>query len=160
MELTEELTVAMRRALAVARLGIAAGQTPFGAVIVRDGQVLVEAHNTVWRDTDPTAHAEINVIRLAARAVQSIDLTGAVMLSTCEPCPMCLSAIHWAKIDRVIYGATIDDAASAGFHELRLGARTLATLGRSPLVVEGPALADECRELFAEWLRTPSRRVY
>ncbi|WLD10068.1 nucleoside deaminase [Planctellipticum variicoloris] len=160
MDEFDELMVAMRRALAVARLGMASGQTPFGSVILQNGRVLAEAHNTVWRDTDPTAHAEINAIRLAARVSRKIDLSGAILLSTCEPCPMCLSAIHWARIDRVVFGATIDDAAAAGFHELRVGARELAELGRSPLVVQGPVLVDECRTLFDEWQRLESRRVY
>src|SRR5262245_26288487 len=105
----------MHQAVAKAREGIAAGQTPFGAVIVRDGQVLASAHNTVWRDTDPTAHAEVNAIRQAAAALGVVKLIGATLYTTCEPCPMCLSAIHWAKIQRCVFGASIADATAAGF---------------------------------------------
>jgi guanine deaminase len=144
----------MSLAIAKAREGIAAGQSPFGAIIVRSSEVVAAAHNTVWRDTDPTAHAEVNCIRAAAAALRMIDLSGYDMYSTCEPCPMCLAAIHWAKIDRVVYGATIADAAAAGFCELHVDARVLAELGKSPLKVESGLLRDECAELFALWRKT------
>src|SRR4051812_13423533 len=108
----------LRRAIEVCRQGIAAGQSPFGAVIVREGRVVVAAHNTVWRDLDPTAHAEVNALRAAAAALQSIELAGCTLYSTCEPCPMCLAASHWAKVDRVVFGAAIADATAAGFGEL------------------------------------------
>ena len=141
----------MSMAIEKAREGIAAGQSPFGAVIVRDGAVVAATHNTVWRDIDPTAHAEVNCIRSAAKALKTIDLGGCEMYSTCEPCPMCLAAIHWSKIDRVVYGATIADAAAAGFCELHVDARVLAEMGRSPLKVESGLLREECAELFAQW---------
>jgi guanine deaminase len=150
----------LRLAIRAAREGIAAGQSPFGSVIIRDGAVVAASHNTVWRDTDPTAHAEVNNIRAAARALGSIALAGCTLYSTCEPCPMCLSAIHWAKIDRVVYGAAIADAAAAGFSELRVSASELARLGRSPLVVEGALLADECRALFEEFRRVSAGKIY
>src|SRR4051794_15872306 len=107
----------MRLAIAKTREGIAAGQSPFGAVIVRDGKVVAATHNTVWLTTDPTAHAEVNCIRAAASVLKTIALEGCTLYSTTEPCPMCLSAIHWAKIERVVFGATIEDAATAGFAE-------------------------------------------
>lgn len=150
----------MAMAIAQAREGIAARQSPFGAVIVRDGQVVAATHNTVWRDLDPTAHAEVNCIRRAAGALRAIDLGGCEMFSTCEPCPMCLSAIHWAKIDRVVYGATIDDAAGAGFCELRVDARVLAEMGHSPLKVESGLLREACAALFAEWRDAGLCRAY
>jgi guanine deaminase len=141
----------MRLAITKARAGIAAGQSPFGAVVVCGDAVIAEAHNTVWRDKDPTAHAEVNAIREAARLLRRIDLGGATMFSTCEPCPMCLSAIHWAKIDAVVYGATIADAAAAGFNELCVPALQLAQTGGSRLRVEAGPLRVECARLFAEW---------
>jgi len=150
----------LREAIRAARQGIAAGQSPFGSAIVRDGQVVAAAHNSVWRDTDPTAHAEVNNIRAAARALNSIDLAGCTLYSTCEPCPMCLAAIHWAKITRVVYGAAIEDAAAAGFSELRVHAGELARLGRSPLVVEGGVLVDECRALFTEFQERSPGKTY
>jgi tRNA(Arg) A34 adenosine deaminase TadA len=141
----------MRQAIRITRDGIAAGQSPFGAVIVKNGEVVAAAHNTVWRDTDPTAHAEVNCIRKAARALSTIFLHGCTLYSTTEPCPMCLAAIHWAKIDKVVFGACIADAAEAGFCELHVDARVLAELGKSPLVVESGLLARECAALFGEW---------
>lgn len=141
----------MTVAIDKAREGIAAGQSPFGAVIVKDGAVVAATHNTVWRDNDPTAHAEVNCIRRAAAVLKRINLSGCEMYSTCEPCPMCLAAIHWSKIDRVVYGATIADAAGAGFCELHVDARDLARLGRSPLKVESGVLRDECADLFEIW---------
>lgn len=150
----------MRLAIEKAREGIAAGQSPFGAVIVNGGHVLAACHNTVWQDTDPTAHAEINAIRLAAAAISGIDLESCAIFSTCEPCPMCLAAIHWSKIRRVVFGASISDAAAAGFSELSIRARTMAKMGGSPLKVEGGMLRDECRDLFSIWKKNPSRKVY
>jgi tRNA(Arg) A34 adenosine deaminase TadA len=144
----------MRLAIEKTREGIAAGQSPFGSVIVRDSQVIAATHNTVWRDGDPTAHAEVNCIRQAARELKTIALRGCTLYSTTEPCPMCLAAIHWAKLERVVYGATIADAAAAGFHELYVSAKELASMGRSPLRVEDGLLREECAALFAEWRAT------
>jgi tRNA(Arg) A34 adenosine deaminase TadA len=141
----------MRLAIEKSREGIAAGQSPFGSVIVRRGEVVAATHNTVWRDGDPTAHAEINCIRQAARVLKTIFLNGCTLYSTTEPCPMCLAAIHWAKIDRVIFGATIADAATAGFCELRVDAKVLAEMGRSSLCVESGLLREECAALFPHW---------
>src|SRR6478735_8631279 len=118
----------MRVAIRKAQDGIAIGQSPFGSVIVQNDQVVAATHNTVWRDTDPTAHAEVNCLRAAARSLATIDLRGCTLYSTCEPCPMCLSAIHWAKVDRVVFGATIADAAGAGFAELFVDAKVLAEM--------------------------------
>jgi tRNA(Arg) A34 adenosine deaminase TadA len=135
----------------IAEQGIAAGQTPFGAVIVRDDKVVSEAHNCVWLTCDPTAHAEIVGIRKAAAALRTIDLSGCAMYTTCEPCPMCLSAIHWSKIGVVYYGAAIADAEAAGFCELCVAAKALAQMGGSPLRVEAGPLRMECVDLFAKW---------
>jgi guanine deaminase len=143
----------MWRAVEKAREGIALGQSPFGAAVVRGGQVVAAAHNTVWRDTDPTAHAEVNALREAAGALGTINLSGCVLYTTCEPCPMCLAATHWAKVDRCVFGASIADAAAAGFTELRLPAADLARQGGSKLAVEGGLLRDVCVELFARFIQ-------
>jgi len=150
----------MREAIAITRKGIDAGQSPFGSVIVKNGVVVAATHNTVWLTTDPTAHAEVNCIRAAAKALQSIALDGCTLYSTTEPCPMCLSAIHWAKIDRVVFGATIGDAADAGFKELFVPAATLAEMGKSPLIVEFGLLRKECAALFDEWKKAAKCRAY
>ncbi|OAI41669.1 hypothetical protein AYO40_02735 [Planctomycetaceae bacterium SCGC AG-212-D15] len=141
----------MRQALECARQGIAAGQMPIGSVLVLDGQVLLAAHNTVWADTDPSAHAEMNGIRRAAKQLGRVSLAGCTVYCTLEPCPMCLAACHWAKVDRIVFGADIADAAAAGFSELALPAAELARQGKSHLRIEGGVLADECRRLFDEW---------
>jgi tRNA(Arg) A34 adenosine deaminase TadA len=141
----------MRQAIDVCREGIDAGQTPFGAVIVRDGILLARTHNTVWRDLDSTAHAEVNAIRQAEQRVQSIDLSGSILYSTCEPCPMCLTAIHWSKVATCYFGARIADAANAGFGEMPIPAETMVSLGRSSLVVQPDLLREKCARLFSEW---------
>lgn len=147
----------MRHAIAKTREGIAAGQSPFGSLIVHGDRVIACTHNTVWQTTDPSAHAEVNCIRAAATALQSISLKGCALYSTTEPCPMCLAAIHWAKIDRVVFGATIDDAARAGFSELSIAAKDMVRLGRSPLKVESGLMAKECTALFDEWKNAGGR---
>lgn len=93
------------------------GGGPFGAVIVTATGGLYPAHNTVTATHDPTAHAEVNAIRAAGEGEGTNDLTGAVLYSSSEPCPMCLTAALWARIDRLVYAATIDDAAAAGFDD-------------------------------------------
>ncbi|RMF85181.1 MAG: nucleoside deaminase [Nitrospirae bacterium] len=150
----------MAAAIAAAREGIATGQTPFGCAVVRAGEVVAAAHNTVWRDTDITAHAEVNGLRAACRSLGTIDLSGCDLYTTCEPCPMCLAAAHWARIRTVYFGATIADAAAAGFHELRVPAAELARLGGSPLAVVGGIEPEACRALFREWQASGRARGY
>ncbi len=150
----------MQVAIDQARKGIAAGQTPFGASIVRNGLLVAARHNEVWHRGDPTAHAEVLAIRRAAEQLSSIDLSGCVMYTTCEPCPMCATAIHWAKLDAVHFGATIADADRAGFSELTLRAADLYRQGGSTVrIVSGP-LTAECAALFNEWLARDDRRAY
>ncbi len=141
----------MREAIRAARAGLAAGQSPFGSVIVRGGALVAAGHNEVWQRTDPTAHAEVVTIQRAAGALGRIDLGGCVLYSTCEPCPMCAAAIHWARLDAVYFGATIADARGAGFNELGVGIDELYRSGGSGVRVVTGVLAAECAELFREW---------
>ena len=90
---------------------------PFGAVIVKNGKVIAATGNTVFETNDPTAHAEVAAIRLACNELKSITLEGCEIYASCEPCPMCLSAIYWAKIDKLYYAATKEDASDAGFDD-------------------------------------------
>lgn len=152
--------VLMRAAIDAARRGIALGQSPFGCAVALDGRVVAAAHNRVLLTTDSTAHAEINALREACQAVGDVHLTGAIVATTCEPCPMCMAALHWARVDTVYFGASIADAGTAGFNELYLSAADLLRLGRSQVRLLAGPLADECRELFAEWQRTPGARSY
>ena len=150
----------MEAAIEACRRGLALGQSPFGCAIALGDRVVARNHNTVVLTTDITAHAEVNAIRAANQAVGDIFLTGAVVATTCEPCPMCMAALHWARVDAVYYGATIADAESAGFNELQVPASELLRIGGSGVKLAGGVLPDECRTLFQEWLASPTRKVY
>jgi len=91
---------------------------PFGAVIVKDGKIISSSHNQVLKTNDPTSHAEINAIRKASQKLQSYDLSGCDIYTSCMPCPMCLGAIKWANISNIYYGATSEDADKIGFRDL------------------------------------------
>jgi guanine deaminase len=150
----------MKVAIEEARAGIAAGQSPFGAAIVSDGSLIARGHNEVWHRTDPTSHAEVVVIRRAAEAIRGIDLSGCVMYTTCEPCPMCASAIHGSKLDAVCFGATIGDAQVAGFSELTVPIGELYSMGGSAVHLLPRVLQQECAALFRAWLAHPAHRGY
>src|SRR5512137_732278 len=142
----------MRRALAEARRNLRrADGGPFGACILRGGRVIAAARNTVLARCDPTCHAEVNAIRLAARRLGTHDLAGCTICSTTEPCPMCFSAIHWAGIDRIVYGSRIADAARLGFRELKVSNRTLRRLGGGTVQLVGGLLREECLDLLRAW---------
>jgi len=132
---------------------------PFGACVVKGGQVVAIARNTVLRG-DATAHAEINAIRKACRKLGTHDLSGGVIYSTTEPCPMCFSAVHWARIGTIVYGTGIADAKRAGFHELEISNVKLKSLGRSKVRIVKDVLRPECLELFRTWSVLPDRRTY
>jgi tRNA(Arg) A34 adenosine deaminase TadA len=150
----------MRLAIDKARAGIAAGQSPFGCAIGRADAVLSVAHNTVLATTDITAHAEVNALRAACLGTHDIFLGGAIVATTCEPCPMCMAALHWARVETVYFGATVADAQAAGFNELQIPAAEIARLGGTKVQLVPGTLADECRALFAEWRRTANPRTY
>ena len=150
----------MRLAIAKAREGIERGQSPFGACVVKFEEVISCVHNIVWQTTDITAHAEVHAVRDACQKLGTIDLSGCTIYSTCEPCPMCFSACHWARISRIVYGARIADAQECGFNELTISNETMQQLGHSPIVVSGDCLRDENRALFASWCRREDRRAY
>ena len=139
----------MQLAIAKAREGIAHGQSPFAACLVRAGQVVACCHNHVYAATDPTAHAEVVTLRAASQALRTIDLVGCTIYSTTEPCPMCFAAIHWAHVDRIVYGASIADAAAAGFRELAISNAQVKQLGGAALALKPGVLSAEARELFA-----------
>ena len=124
---------------------------PFGACIVRDGRVIAVARNTVLARRDPTCHAEVNAIRLAARRLGTHELRGCRIYSTTEPCPMCFAAIHWAGIDTVVYGTRIADVARLGFRELTISNLTMRRLGGSAVRIVPGVLKKECLELLRDW---------
>jgi tRNA(Arg) A34 adenosine deaminase TadA len=150
----------MRLAIEKCREGLAKGQSPFGCAIALGDEVISASHNTVVLTTDITAHAEVNAIREACRHTGNILLEGAVVATTCEPCPMCMSALHWARVDTVYYGATIADADTAGFNELQLPAKELLRIGGSKVKLIPGLLPEECKKLFAEWKANPNKVAY
>ncbi len=151
----------MRLAIREAREHLAAVEGgPFGACIVRGREVLGLSHSTVLKENDPSCHAEVNAIRLACRRLGSYDLSGAAIYSTTEPCPMCFSAIHWARISHLVYGTAIADVAALGFNELTIGSEEMRAAGQSPVNIYPDFLAGECRELLRQWLDIPGRQVY
>lgn len=136
----------MSAALDMARRGLAAGEVPIGACLVQDGAVVATAHNAVGAGPDPTAHAEIVLIREACRRLRTTALGGAVLYVTVEPCPMCLAACHYAGVARVVYGAGIAELEAFTGRELKAGGDLAATVDR-----RGGLLAEECRELLRAW---------
>ena len=107
----------MRQAIGLAVENVKCGGGPFGAVIVRDGKVVATGVNRVTANNDPTAHAEVSAIRAACTKLGTFDLSGCVIYTSCEPCPMCLGAIYWAHIDKIYYGANQHDAAAVNFDD-------------------------------------------
>lgn len=151
----------MRAALDAAREGVSRGAGgPFGACIVRDGQILAVAGNRVLAGCDPTAHAEVTAIRAACATLQTHLLDGAQIYSTTEPCPMCFAAIHWARIERIVFGTRIEDVARLGFNELALSNEQMRAIGGSPVQIESGFLQDECRALLDFWAQFESRKTY
>lgn len=150
----------MQIAIDACRSGLAKGQSPFGCAIAVGDRVIARNHNSVVLTTDITAHAEVNAIRAANKEINDIFLEGSIVATTCEPCPMCMAALHWARVDTVYYGATISDAEKAGFNELQLPAAELLQRGGSTLKLVGGTLSEECKKLFDEWLSNPTRKVY
>ena len=141
----------MRTALDMARRGMAAGGPPVGACIVRDGRLISRNHNAIVGELDITAHAEIVVIRDACRELRSLNLEGCVLYVTVEPCPMCLSACHYAGITTVVFGAPIAAMHAITGSELLLDADTLFNNLAERPQVRGGVLAVECGQLLTQW---------
>lgn len=149
----------MRLAIRKARDGAKKGQTPFGACIVKKGELISCAHNLVWKKGDITAHAEIIAIRDACKKLKTVNLSGCTIYSTCEPCPMCFSACHWAKISHIIYGTNIADAKKLGFSELIISNRKMKVGGKSPIKITGNFLRKENLQLFLEWSKKKNKKL-
>jgi tRNA(Arg) A34 adenosine deaminase TadA len=118
--LAQDITIStefMQRAIALAHENIRAGGGPFGALVVKDGRIVAQGANQVTTTNDPTAHAEVVAIRAACNALGTFQLTGCDLYTSCEPCPMCLGAIYWARPARVFYAGTANDAATGGFDD-------------------------------------------
>jgi guanine deaminase len=132
---------------------------PFGAVVARADGIVARGWNAVTSANDPTAHAEIVAIRRACRALGTFSLAGCVLYSSCEPCPMCLSAAYWARVDRLVFAATRHDAAAAGFDDAFIYDQVpLAPEARS--LPTSSLLRDAGAAVFDEWRAKPDRIVY
>lgn len=123
---------------------------PFGAVIVKDNMIIARAHNEVIKNNDPTDHAEMIAIRSAAKMLERFDLSDCELYTSCEPCPMCFSAIHWAKIEKVFYGCTREDAASIGFDDKYIYDVIKGKAERKKVEFEQKD-RELCLEAFDEW---------
>lgn len=132
---------------------------PFGACVVKNGVILAVARNTVLKN-DATCHAEINAIRKASKKLKNFDLSGATIYSTCEPCPMCFSAIHWARIGHIYYGATIDDAKNVGFNELYIPNKMMKKTGKSTVKISPNFMRNQSLQLFKDWSQMPGKKLY
>lgn len=148
----------MQRAIALAVDNVQSGAGgPFGAVVVKDGRIVAEGVNRVTQSNDPSAHAEIVAIREACRALNTFQLTGCEIYTSCEPCPMCLGAIYWARPDRVFFGATAEDAAAAGFDDSFI----YQELRREPShrkIPMTPIMREDALAAFRAW-RAQSGRI-
>ena len=132
---------------------------PFGAIVVRENEIIATGWNQVTTANDPTAHAEVVAIRAAAARLGSFVLGGCVLYTSCEPCPMCLGAAYWARVERIVFAATRTDAAQAGFDDEQLY-RELALPPASRKLPMQQILRDKAVEVFAEWRRMPGKIMY
>ena len=150
----------MREAIALARKGMREGRGgPFGAVIVKDGQIIARGCNQVTSTCDPTAHAEMVAIREAARALGTFMLAGCEIYSNCEPCPMCLAAIYWARLERLYFASTRVDAAAAGFDDDAIYLEIPLPISERSIPTQ-PLLGAEGWEVFDEWKAKPDKIPY
>ncbi len=151
----------MRTAIEAARSSVSLGAGgPFGACIVRDGQILSVSSNHVLVGHDPTAHAEVMAIRKACSQLETHLLEGAEIYSTTEPCPMCFASLHWARVAKIVYGTNIADVDALGFNEMPLSNFQMKELGQSPVEIVPDFLREECLELLQFWSNLESRRTY
>lgn len=150
----------MQRAIELSIENVRSGHGgPFGAVVVRGTEIAGTGVNSVTASNDPTAHAEIVAIREATRQLGNFQLSGCDLYTSCEPCPMCLGAIYWARLDRVFYGGTREDAAAAGFDDAFIYDQLGTPLGARSLPME-PLMRAEAIEVFREWDRSGLRVPY
>ena len=149
----------MRRAIALSEESVRNGGGPFGAVIARNGEIVAEASNSVTLDNDPTAHAEVNCIRRAAAKMGTFCLEGCEIYTSCEPCPMCLGAIYWARLDKIYYANNRKDAAAAGFDDDFIY-KELELKPEDRVLKSERLLADEALKAFMHWKDSPDKVEY
>jgi tRNA(Arg) A34 adenosine deaminase TadA len=150
----------LRRAIQLATENVTSGRGgPFGAVVVRDGKIVAEGANQVTATNDPTAHAEVTALRNAARTLNSFELSGCQVYSSCEPCPMCLAACYWSRVEAVYFAAGSADAARAGFDDAFLYAEMRKDSSHRRLHSE-QFLREEAWQSFEAWIASPIKIEY
>ncbi len=150
----------LRRAVTLARNGMLAGNGgPFGCVIVKDGQIVGEGSNQVTSTNDPTAHAEVVAIREACKNLGTYQLGGCLVYCSCEPCPMCMGAIYWARPEKVFYASTRHDAALIGFDDEFIYEEIPVNPADRKIPFENQRIT-EADEVFAAWARTGDKDLY
>ena len=159
INITEQDKAFMREAIRLADESVERGGGPFGAVIVKDGKIVAGSANSVTIDLDPTAHAEVNTIRKACRQLGTFDLSGCVIYTSCEPCPMCLGAIYWARLDRIYYANNRKDAADIDFADNFIYEELDKTLDNRTVPII-PLLRDEALHTFRRWTEKVDKTEY
>jgi guanine deaminase len=149
----------MREAISLSIESVNKGGGPFGAVIVKDGKLIAGSANSVTMDCDPTAHAEVNAIRRACKVLNTFELSGCEIYTSCEPCSMCLSAIYWARIDVIYYGNTKEDAQNVGFDDDFIY-QELALKKENRKIKAFPFLRDEAIISFELWDKNENKTKY
>jgi tRNA(Arg) A34 adenosine deaminase TadA len=149
----------MQRAIAIAIENVRNGGGPFGALIAKDGEIVAEGANRVTANCDPTAHAEVVAIREACRKLGTFQLEGCELYTSCEPCPMCLGAVYWARPARVFYGGSAADAAAAEFDDAFIF-REFAKPPRQRRIPMQQIMREEALEAFRVWRANPARTNY
>ncbi len=150
----------MKRAIELSRINMQSNQGgPFGAVIVRDGKIVGEGWNKVTSANDPTAHAEVEAIRDACKNLATFELRDCEIYTSCEPCPMCLAAIYWARIDLIFYGNTREDAASIQFDDDFLYQEIIKPMAQRTIPIK-PMMREEALAVFKEWVDKLDRTPY
>ena len=158
-KITEQDKTFMREAIRLANESVERGGGPFGAVIVRNGEIIAGSANSVTLDIDPTAHAEVNTIRQACKKLGTFDLSDCVIYSSCEPCPMCLGAIYWAHIRCIYYGNDKADAAAIDFDDDFIYKELDKPMNKRsvPFI---PLLHEEAIVTFRNWAAKPDKTEY
>ena len=149
----------MREAIRLSEENVANGGGPFGAVIARGGEIIATGVNRVTASNDPTAHAEVSAIRRAAQQLGTFNLAGCEIFTSCEPCPVCLGAIYWARLDRVYYANTKADAKAAGFDDSFIYDELALPRDRRKLP-SVPMMRNEAIKVFEEWARKEDKVEY
>ena len=149
----------MREAIKLSDESVRSGGGPFGAVIVRDGEIIARGENRVTVCNDPTAHAEVSAIREAAARLGTYDLSGCEIYSSCEPCPMCLGAIYWARLDKLYYAGTRADAANVGFDDAHIYEELPLEPSQRELPTE-TLLREEAQRVFEAWAEKADKKEY